>query len=637
MKTIRLLFLFVIALLSVTLDALSVTAADLVNGFYSHGVVAPISQPRGYVATVDRYGNNIVLVWLMDHRGGYELLKLDASTGATEEYPTPFQLTGDSPFASILSSSNKFYTHFNNYFLEFDVSMLDFTVVNETTSQTAMSMTEDDNGVIWSAAYPNSGLVSYDSKTKKFKDYGQIYEQNWKQYPRYIAADDKGWIYVALGETASQILAFDPFTEKVLPMLIESERKNGLAYVYRNLNGKVYGNALKDKSNEWYEFYEGKSKKINEHTVANKKKYVAGMQGLCYDLFPDGKYIKKLDLEKRQLVVNAKNGVLVKDLPFDYKSEGALIMSIGAAPDGTISGGTTFPKYFFNYNPKTDQLLNQPCYGQWNTLASQNKKLFIGGYTKGYLLEWDPSQPWVPTDDKNKSSSNPTYRYEGAPEIDRPHKLLAHIDGKTIILAGTPDYGLTGGGLLFWDSTAENTQLLDHTKIVSDQSTRSLVSLNQKEFLGGTTITPGTGGVTKALEAELYLMDLSSKKLLWHQTVIPGTKEYSDLCLAKNGIVYGIADRKTFFVFDAVQRRVVHSNSTLGSTIPYQQGQRIFIMSPKNTYILHSNGVDKIDPTNYAITRLVTSSVPITAGGDFLDGRIYFGSGSKLYSYVVEK
>lgn len=634
MKTIRLLFLFVIALLSVTLDILSVTAADLVNGFYSHGVAAPISQPRGYVATVDRYGNNIVLVWLMDHRGGYELLKIDASTGATEEYATPFQLTGDSPFASILSSRNKFYTHFNNYFIEFDVSLLEFTVVNKTTSKTAMSMTEDDNGIIWSAMYPNGGLVSYDPTTKKFKDYGQIYEQNWNQYPRYIAADDKGWIYIALGETASQILAFDPFTEKVLPMLLESERKNGLAYLYRNLNGKVYGNALKDKSDEWYEFYQGERKKINGHDIVNEKKYVAGMQGLCYSLFPDGKYIKKLDLEKRQLLIYAKGALLIKDLHFDYKSEGALIMSIGAAPDGTISGGTAVPYYFFNYNPKTDELLNQPCYGQWNTLANQNNKLFIGGYSKGYLLEWDPSQPWVPTD-KNKSSCNPTYRFGDVPEINRPHKLLAHIDGKTIIMAGTPDYGLTGGGLLFWDRETESTQLLNHTQIVSDQSTRSLVSLNMNQILGGTTITPGTGGITKAREAELYLMDLNSKKLLWHQAVIPGTKEYSDLCLAKNGMVYGIADRKTFFVFDAVNRRVVHRNSTLGP-ITYQQGHRIFIMSPKNTYILYYNGVAKIDPKNYAVTRLVTSPFPITAGGDFLDGRIYFGSDSKLYSYVVE-
>lgn len=630
-KNIRILFVVVIALLSAASGALSAT--DIGNGFYSHGVLVPISQLRGVVATVDGNAKNIVLAWLMDHRGGYELLKIDASTGATGEFPTPFPLTGDSPFASILSSRNKYYAHFNSHFIEFDVNNQEFTFVHETTPKTAMSMTEDDNGIIWSVTYPHSGLVSYNPQTKEFKDYGQVYKQNWSQYPRYIAADDKGWIYFALGETDSQIIAFDPFTEKVLPMIPESERKNGLAYLYRDFNGKVYGNALKGTSDEWYEFYEGKGKKIGSHSIVNKRPYVAGTQGLSYDLFPDGKYIKTLDLEERRLVIY-ENSQVIKDLHFDYTSEGSLIVSIGAAPDGTICGGSFKPNYFFNYNPKTDQLLNRQCYGQWNTVASQKTRLFIGGYSKGFLLEWDSSQPWVPTK-KNKSGCNPLFRCEGTHEIDRPHKLLSHIDGKTIILAGTPGYGLTGGGLLFWDRETQKTQLLNHTEIVPDHSTKSLVSLTMDQILGGTTTRPGTGGITKASEAELYLMDLSSKKLLWHQVVIPGVQEYSDLCLAQNGMVYGIADRKIFFVFDAVKREVVHQGSALGP-IPHQQGPRIFIVSPTNTYILYYNGVAQINPATYALTRLVTSPVPITAGGDLLDGRIYFGSGSNLYSYLVE-
>ena len=632
MKKTYILFIILCMLLFIS----GVPAAkDIGNGFYSHGVPVPISQLRGFVATIDVNSKNIVLAWLMDHRGGYELLKIDASTGVTEEFPTPFPLAGDSPFASILSSRNKYYAHFNSHFIEFDISKQAFTFVHETARKTAMSMTEDDNGVIWSVTYPHSGLVSYDPQKEEFKDYGYLYEQNWSQYPRYIAADDKGWIYFALGETASQIIVFNPFTEKVLPMLPESERKHGLAYLYRDLNGKVYGNALKGTSDEWYEFYQGKGKKIGNHTIVNKKQYIAGTQGLCYGLFPDGKYIKTLNLEKRRLVVYDTKSPAIKYLHFEYASEGPYIMSIGATPDGTIFGGSASPKHFFNYNPKTGQLINRPCYRQWNTVVSQKNRLFIGGYIKGFLLEWDPSQPWVPTK-KNKSGCNPIFRCEGTPEIDRPHKLLSHIDGKTIIMAGTPGYGLTGGGLLFWDRETQKTQLLNNTEIVPDHSTNSLVSLTKEQILGGTTIRPGTGGITRAGEAELYLMNLSSKKLLWHQVVIPGAKEYSDLCLAQNGMVYGIADRKIFFVFDAVKRKIVHQSSALGP-IPYQQGPRIFIVSPQNIYILYRNGVARINPSTYVITRLVTSPVPITSGGDFFDGRIYFGSGSKLYSYGVEK
>src|SRR5690606_8377416 len=91
-------------------------SVDLGNGFKDHGVAVPISQHRGTVATVDGQGRNVVLLWAMDYRGGYALLMIDTETGKTETHPIPFKNTiSDSPFASILSSANRFYTHFGNY------------------------------------------------------------------------------------------------------------------------------------------------------------------------------------------------------------------------------------------------------------------------------------------------------------------------------------------------------------------------------------------------------------------------------------------------------------------------------------------------------------------------------------------
>ena len=102
---------------------------------------------------------------------------------------------------------NKFYTHFNSHFVEFDPQKRAFTFHHETAPRMAMGMTEDDRGVIWSVTYPQSGVVSFDPKTREFKDYGHVYAQNWNQYPRAIAADDAGWIYFGIGNTSSQIIA----------------------------------------------------------------------------------------------------------------------------------------------------------------------------------------------------------------------------------------------------------------------------------------------------------------------------------------------------------------------------------------------------------------------------------------------
>ena len=47
-------------------------------------------------------------------------------------------------------------------------------------------------------------------------------------------------------------------------------------------------------------------------------------------------------------------------------------------------------------------------------------------------------------------------------------------------------------------------------------------------------------------------------------------------------------------------------------------------------------GIARIDPTTFRITMLAKSPVSIAAAGDILDGRIYFASGSHMYSYAPE-
>ena len=117
---------------------------NLGNGFLHHGVATPVSNHRGTVATDDGNGRNIVLLWLFDHRGGYALLEIDAHTGQSRQIPMPFDPGGDCPFASILSSRNRYYTHFNNHFCEYDPDKGEFTFHAETVPQMTMGMTRSE-------------------------------------------------------------------------------------------------------------------------------------------------------------------------------------------------------------------------------------------------------------------------------------------------------------------------------------------------------------------------------------------------------------------------------------------------------------------------------------------------------------
>ncbi len=617
----------------------SATTRDVGNGFSDHGAATPISNHRGTVATVDGAGRNVVLVWLFDHRGGYAILMIDAETGKSEEFPVPFPPGGDCPYASILSSGNKYYTHFNSYFSEFDPVKRAFTFYEKTAPQMAMSVTEDDDGKIWSATYPNSGLVSFDPKNRVFKDYGHLYDQNWRQYPRSVAADDAGWVYFGVGSTSGQIVALDPKTGRAKPMIAEENRLQGYAPVYRDLDGKVYGQPASGTEGNWIAFYKGEATPVGAWAQKREKPYIAGSQGLFHQDFPDGKQVKSCNLVDRVLVVADPKTGQEKTLSFDYTSDGAHLMGLAVAPDHTICGGTAFPMRFFSYNPATDTWINRASYGQWNTVARQADRFFVGGYTGGFLLEWDPAKPWVPTE-KDDPNGNPRFHIECKPGINRPHALLAHPNGKIVVLAGTPDYGYTGGGLLFWDRETGQGTFVEHTELLPQHSTQGLLALSDDLILGGSTTAPGTGGEQKAKEAELYILDLKTKKIVWHDVVFPGAQGYTDLCPAPNGLVYGFVDRKIFFVFDPQQRKVVHQQNTepkFGISTS-QQGPRVFVTDGDGTvYILFTKRIAQIHAATWAISSLAESPVPIQGGGDILEGRIYFASGSHLYSYRVKK
>jgi outer membrane protein assembly factor BamB len=610
---------------------------DLGNGFLHHGIATPASNARGMVATVDGNGRDVMLVWLFDHRGGYALLVIDAETGESHEYATPFPPGGDCPYASLLSSRNRYYTHFNSHFVEFDPVQRKFTFFAKTTPQMAMSMTEDDQGLIWAATYPGCGLLSYNPQTGELKDYGSVHQENWAQYPRSLAADDKGYIYFGIGYTLGQIFAFDPATGRATPIGAAEERGHGMGMVYRDVNGKVYGTPTSGEGAHWYELYEGKATKLAAAPAVRAKPIIAGDQGLFHNVFPDGKRVVRCDTVERVLEVEDPKTGTRKAVRFEYSSEGAHIMGVAAAPNGTICGGTAFPFRFFSYDPRKDEWINREAYGQWNTVARQGDRFFVGGYSGGFLLEWDPAREWVPTV-KGKEGCNPQFLADAYPDINRPHELLAHPDGHTLVLAGTPGYGYTGGGLLFWDRQTRQATLLKHQDLLPEHSTMSLVALPDGKLLGGTTTSPGTGGEKKAAQAELYLLDMATKKVEWHAPVLPGAQNYLDMILTAKGLVYGIADRTRFFVFDPARREVVYqsdTSATLGPTVVHQ-GSRIFVAgSEGEVYILFAKGIARVDPDTFEITLLASSPVPIEAGGDLLEGRIYFASGSHLYSWAV--
>jgi hypothetical protein len=609
---------------------------DLGNGFYDHGVTSPISNHRGTVATIGENGQKVVLMWLMDHRGGYSLLKVNVETGKSQQFMVPFK-PGDAPYASFLSSRNKFYTLFNAHFLEFDPKKNEYTFEHATMSQAAMAITEDTNGIIWVITYPKSGVVSYDPQTKEFKDYGSVYAQNWNQYPRFVARDKSGWVYFAIGNAYSQIVAFNPVTGAGKPMLKEAERKRGIAYVYLDLDGKVYGQALEGKDGDGYEFNNGIRRDLGKEHIPHPKPFITGSQSLFYTKFPDGSVLESVDLPNHILTWFDFANKVKKNVKVEYASDGAWTVGIAATQDGKIAGGTSFPMRFFSFDPKTNTWTNPKALGQFNALGRMGDKFYFGVYPGGDLLEWDMKKSWVDT--RRDYKTNPEFLTKLTPVIHRPFRLLPYPAAHTIIMSGSPEYGYTGGGLLFWDVDKKQQIVLKDSAVIVDQSSISLIDLPDNKFLGGTTTAPGTGGEKKASLAELYIMDLNTKRVEWHIAPISGAQEYSDLCHGSGDLIYGIVNKQLLFVFDPVKKAVVYQFNPQGiyGRSVGEQSPRIFVTGPnKQVYILYEKAIVKIDPTTFKLSVIANSPVPINAGGDYLDGKIYFVSGSHLCSYTLK-
>ena len=131
-------------------------------------------------------------------------------------------------------------------------------------------------------------------------------------------------------------------------------------------------------------------------------------------------------------------------------------------------------------------------------------------------------------------------------------------------------------------------------------------------------------------------MDIETRRVLWREVVFPGVQSYTDLCPGPGGVVYGIADRERFFVFDPDSRKVLRSEFTADSfgLTARQQGPRVFATTPSGSvYMLFIKGIVRVDPSDHSLTLVAESPVPVGFGGDWLNGRIYFGSGSHVYSY----
>lgn len=593
-------------------------------GFVDHGIPTPVAQTRGVVSTVDQSGQDVVLTWLQDWRGGYAILMVNAETGASQQFDVPFKPDGDEPSAIYLSSKNRLYTLFNSQFVEFDVASKRFTFHGKVNGKTAMSMTEDKDGRIWAATYPNNQLVSFNPQNSSLQNHGQLAKESWTQYPRSIAVDAHGWVYVGSGLAASQIYAYNIQSHATQALLSSSQRVSGTAVVTQSQSNVVYAR----NGRQQFMLTNGKASGLNAGAQVAESSLKGGAQNLVDREFPSGRRLVSVDMHDRTLVTRDASGQQ-KTVKFNYTTQGAALTFVCATGDNKVCGGTRFPMHTFYYSAGDNKFDSKQLPRQPNVMAALGSRLYVAAYPDGKLFQESENG-------KNEFSEV----LNAYPSINRPHAMLIMGGGSQIALAGTPEYGTTGGGMMFWNRSTGQKSRIDHWHLVPNHSVQAMVELSNGMLLGGTTVAPGTGGVTKAGNSgELFLMDANSHEVRWRGAPVPGAKTITDLVVGTDGLVYGLADSVDLFVFNPNNRQVVSVNrfsKDLGPSV-YAQGTRAFVKGADGSiYVLLYNGIGKVDTKAHTVTRVVSSPVRITVGGAAADGRIYFGSNNHLYSWKAQ-
>lgn len=618
-----------------------------------HGVAAPVGQPgwSGTHATVDGEGNRIILVQLWTGTGLEEQRRLLVINVDTGEYKLEVPPVGEygtgstsGSFGTFLSTKNRFYNILQVdrtiWFMEYDVALGAWTACIEGPTHPgrkgsgyfANTFTEDDNGIIYAGILPTGELLAFDPETRELTHHGRFGDWDRRIDP-VLSTDTAGWLYGAILYQQADVLAWKPGKTEPVSLIPEKDKRpvRGVS-VYRAQNGKVYAQ-YRDQE-DWYELYDGKLTPVKEGPEPLLRR--AGWREPRE--FPDGTQIQLLDVANKSVVVANADGT-TRRIEFDYDSAGVATYSLETGPDGKIYGSTGIPLRFFRFDPETGEMKNWGLGGNGghiNDLCVQGGKLYGAIYGPGALVVYDPNKPWE--DVRLAEAGNPRELYSNQELIGRPFSMLAHPDGKHVLMGGNPYRSSVGGGLVIHNIETGENELLTPEHLVSDQGIASMAAVADGTVLIGTTVAPGTGGTRTAEAPYVLLFDWAKREVV--AKIQAATYMVSDLLTLNDHQVVGIAhgEAPELFVIDVNQQEIVGRTVLSGyGTLAIHQGSRVLSLGPdQKIYALFRHQIVRIDPQDLSSESVLTLDRRISIGSAWLGNRLYFTSDARLMSWGID-
>ncbi|MBR7120708.1 MAG: hypothetical protein IKC94_00515 [Lentisphaeria bacterium] len=604
-----------------------------------HGLAVRGGTCRGLHTAEDADGNDCVVIFLMDDINR-RMLQIDAATGKTDEIPVPFA-PGDGVYSSLKSARGKCYSLFGHHFAEYDPAQKKFTFIRKVKDLAAMSMAEDRNGIIYAATYPDLCLYSYNPATGEFKDFGQLHQETFAQYPRSITVADDGTLYIGTGSTRGQAIHFYPETGRAVALIPKSEEPAGKSlFVRRFTDGKIYARHL-----DLFFLLDGdtatKLDKVPDARFISSP--LTGSQSLIIREFDSGRKLVGIDLGAGKLSTSAADGSDLQEVSFTFKNHGAPMMGIDVTGDGIVGGGGFFPFCFGTFDPATGQKTIQAADVQCNAIKAHGKYFYIAGYAGGLIMRFDPSKPWNLSAPMRRTQpdleSNPVLYGVARSVTIRPHGIAVSPDGKYFVAGGTPEYGQTGGGLAIVDTQSGQMTLVPHTELAPLEAPYALAVLNNGLIICGTTVNSGTGGEIKAAEGSLLMYDISRQKCVWRSKELGKVNTIYQLILLDDHRAMGINSNRELFIVDLDLKKVVVRRD-ISNLMPAAQNQSCRALLSDGHggfYFLGHQLLAKIDPADGKVIKTVKISGNVQVGGGIHNDVLYFVSGNNWKSIDLKE
>lgn len=601
------------------------------RNWVDHGVVAPVGMPTwgpSTIATVDAAGRRLVFVKLWTGNNASYLF-IDAETGQTEQVDPG--APGWGAYEVLMPPGQTIYDTMGQHLVAIDVPTRTVRRLGEIGSGMALSYVCAGDGTVYAGIYPSATLVSYHPGSGTFTNHGALNHESWPQYPQPLAIDAAGWVYCGISIQAMQIVGLNPKTGEKQAFIPADKRQRGHPKVYRGDDGKVYAWA---EGWAWHELSGGEARPVGKPAPPAAPKDLR--------TFPDGSRCTEARVPDRILRILDAGAAEPREVHFDYRSSGVNIYTIVAGPDGNLHGATGIPLRIWRFEPGTGALLNRGLGGYGghiNQFVRQGDKLYGAVYSSGALLEYDPQLPY--DDAPMDVSTNPRQAHAAPAARDlygRPHAVLAHPDGRHILVGGNAARVVLGSGLLIYDRETGEGTILDRSQLIPDQGINALAALADGDVLVGTSVYAPTGGAPAlATAAMVYRLSLQTRAIAARWPLQPETPAIRDLVVAGDGMVYGLAEPDRLFVLDPARGAILRDEPLrdYGGVSGFQAPRCMTIGPDGAIYALFRSAVVRIEPGTCAHRGIAYPDATITAGIAILGNRLYFGCGPRLLSCAI--